>query len=218
MPPMAPRTLETRWRALWQQRGASAPPVGWFDKLIAAWTEPHRHYHTLEHLQESLALFDEVSVLAEHPADVELALWFHDAVYDPGDENNELKSAYLAERAMTIAGSTKDEIGTIRRMILATRHHGRAETPDEALLLDLDLAILGSIPARFDRYEDDIRKEFFAVPWAQYLAGRRRVLRGFQDRERIYRTDHFHGRFDQAARVNLARSLKRLPPLRGLAG
>lgn len=210
--------LEPRWRALWQARGASVPPPGFYERLIAAWSEPQRHYHTIEHLRECLVHFDIVRDLAVHPADVELAIWFHDAVYQPGDDNNELKSAYLAERAMAVAGSSRDEAGTIRRMILATRHGGRPETPDEALLLDLDLAILGAPNARFDRYEDDIRAEFHELPWPAYVTGRRRVLRGFQDRPRLFHTDWFHERFDTQARANLTRSLKRLRPWRGLAG
>lgn len=210
--------LEPRWRALWQARGAIAPPQGFLERLLAAWQEPQRHYHTIEHLRECLVHFDLVRELAVHPADVELAIWFHDAVYQPGDENNEIKSAYLAERAMAVAGCSRDEAGTIRRMILATRHNARPETPDEALLIDLDLAILGAPVARFDRYEDDIRAEFHDLPWRDYVTGRRRVLRSFQDRPRIYQTDYFHERFDTQARANLTRSLKRLRPLRGLAG
>jgi len=215
---MTAPNLEPRWRAMWTRLGAATPPAGVYESLISAWTEPQRHYHTLEHLQECLALFDEVHTLADHSADVELALWFHDAVYQPGEDSNELKSAYLAERALGAAGLAREEAGTIRRMILATRHHARPETPDEALLLDIDLSILGAAPARFDRYEDDIRKEFYAVPWQQYVTGRRRVLRGFQDRPRIYHTGHFHDLLDAPARMNLSRSLKKLPPFRGPGG
>ena len=212
------QNLEPRWRALWKALGAAVPPQGFYEKLITSWKEPQRHYHTLEHLRECLAQLDVVHTLADRPADIELALWFHDAVYEPGDENNELKSAYLAERAMALAGCGKDEAGTIRRMILATRHHGRPESHDESLLIDIDLSILGAPAARFDRYEDDIRAEYHSVPWPLYVTARRRVLRGFHDRPRIYNTDHFHEQLDMQARANLSRSLKRLRPWRGLGG
>ncbi len=175
------QNLEPRWRALWQQLGAAAPPDGVFDRLMTSWCEPHRHHHTPEHLRECSAAIDVVQTLAA-------------------------------------AGRSREAIGTVRRMILATRHRGRLETPDEALLLDIDLGILGAPSARFDRYEDDIRAEFHSVPWPLYVVGRRRVLRGFQDRHRLFNTGHFHDTCGTQARVNLSRSLKRLRPLCGPAG
>lgn len=210
--------LQPRWRLLWQQLGAAVPPPGSYEQLIAAWQQPQRHYHTLEHLRECLALFDEVRTLARQPADVELALWYHDAVYEPGDEHNELRSAYLAEKALAAAGCRREDSGLIRQMILATRHRSRPETADEALLLDIDLAILAAAPARYDRYEDDIRREYHRVSWPTYVSGRRRLLRRFQDRPRLYHTDYLHERFDVAARANLSRALKRLPTTRVLTG
>ena len=206
--------LEPRWRALWHVLGAAAPPEGWLQRLLHCWNEPQRRYHTLEHLRECLGHLDVVRELAQQPAMIELALWFHDAVYEPGDPNNEPNSAYLAERALATAGLGREAAGTIRRMILATRHHGRPETPDEALLLDIDLAILGSPEKRYDRFEDDIRAEYHSVPWAQFVAGRRKVLKGFQDRYAIYHTDWFKAELEEAARQNLKRALKHLPVLR----
>lgn len=207
-----------RWRRMWQALGAASPPPGALDTLLLLWREPQRRYHTLEHLQECLTAFDEVAALAVRPAEVELAIWYHDAVHEVGVDTNETKSAYLAERAMTSAGCDRDAIGRVRNLILATRHHAHPETTDEALLLDIDLAILGSAPARFDRYDTDIREEYHTIPWSKYVAGRRRVLRTFLERPRLYYTGHFHDRLDGPARANLSRVLKRLRPLHGLPG
>ena len=115
---------------------------------------------------------------------------------------------------MTAAGCDHEAIGRVRSMILATRHHAQPQSTDEALLLDIDLAILGSAPARFDRYDADIREEYHAVPFSKYVAGRRQVLRGFLEKPRLYFTGHFHDRLDQPARINLSRALKRLRPTR----
>ena len=207
-----------RWAAMWQALGAAKPPSGAFELLMQHWREPHRRYHTVEHLQECLSLFDEAADLAVKPGEVELAIWYHDAVYEIGVDTNELKSAYLAERAMTTAGCNREAIGRVRSLILATRHHGHPETTDEALLLDIDLAILGSATARFDRFDADIREEYHAVPWSKYVTGRRQVLRGFLERPRLYATGHFHDRLAAAAHTNLSRALKRLQPVRGLPG
>ena len=206
--------LIERWRLLWPRLGVPQPPPGAVETLLLAWREPHRRYHTIEHLDECLAAFADIASLAEQPGEVELAIWYHDAVHDTSSDTNELKSAYLAERAMTAAGCARDAIGRVRSMILATRHHAQPQSTDEALLLDIDLAILGAPIARFDRYDADIREEYHAIPWSKYVAGRRQVLRGFLERPRLYFTGQFHDQFDQHARVNLSRALKRLRPTR----
>ena len=80
--------FEERWQQLWQGIGTPAP-AGLLDALLAAWREPQRHYHTLQHLEECLDHFDSARTLGEHAAEVELALWFHDAVYDVQAHDNE---------------------------------------------------------------------------------------------------------------------------------
>lgn len=207
-----------RWAAMWRALGATTPPPGVFEAVMQHWREPHRRYHTVEHLQECLTAFDGAATLALRPGEVELAIWFHDAIHDIGVDTNELKSAYLAERAMTAAACDRDTIGRVRSLILATRHHAQPETADEALLIDIDLSILGSATARFDRYDADIREEYHAIPWSKYVAGRRQVLRGFLERPRLYLTGHFHDRLAAPAHANLSRALKRLQPMRGLPG
>lgn len=207
-----------RWATLWRALGARTVPADALDALLRHWREPQRRYHTLEHLQECLSAFDEIATLALRPAEVELAIWYHDAIHEIGVDSNELKSAYLAERTMTAAGCDREAIGRVRSLILATRHHGLPESTDEALLLDIDLAILGAPDKRFDRYDADIREEYHTVPWSKYVAARRAVLRGFLERPRLYVTGHFHDRLEAPARANLRRALKRLQPLRGLPG
>lgn len=209
---------DARWAAMWAALGARAAPAGALDVVQHHWREPHRRYHTLEHLLECLNAFDDVVPLATHPAEVELAIWCHDAIYEIGSDTNELKSAYLAERWMTSAGCDREAIGRVRNLILATRHHAQPETTDEALLIDLDLAILGSAPARFDRYDTDIREEYHAIPWTKYVTARRQVLRGFLERPRLFWTGHFHDLLDAPARANLSRTLKRMRPVHGLPG
>ena len=224
MPASHPPTLtriangEERWAAMWRALGATMPPPDAYERLMQHWREPHRRYHTVEHLQECLDAFDDAAELAVKPGEVELAIWYHDAVYEIGVDCNELKSAYLAERAMTAAGCDREAIGRVRSLILATRHHGQPETTDEALLIDIDLSILGGATARFDRFDADIREEYHAIPWSKYVTGRRQVLRGFLERPRLYFTGHFHDRLAAPAHTNLSRALKRLQPVRGLAG
>jgi len=121
------------------------------------------HYHTLQHLEECLALFDELRDQAQHPLEVELALWFHDAVYDLRAHDNEACSARWAEAALTTAGLPPQSIRRIRDLIMATCHGASpasSANPDTALLTDIDLAILGAPTARFADHERRIRAEY----------------------------------------------------------
>jgi predicted metal-dependent HD superfamily phosphohydrolase len=88
-----------------------------------------------------------------------------------------------------------------------TLHANPHRTPDEALLIDIDLSILAAEPARFDAYEQAIRAEYARVPTFIYRAKRRRVLEKFLARERLYVTAACHDQFEASARANLARSI-----------
>lgn len=204
-------TLDASWREAWQALGAAAPP-GLHARLLAAWSEPQRHYHTLQHLDECLALAAALRERMAHPAEVVLALWFHDAIYDVRAHDNKARSAQWASRALGDAGVAPEVRGRIDDLIMATCHGAHAPSParaapDRALLIDIDLAILGADEARFAQYEGQIRAEYGWVPGEVFVAKRRAVLRGFLERERIYSTDAMHARFEARARRNLARAL-----------
>ena len=147
-------------------------------------------------------------MLARRPAEVELALWFHDAVYDPQRKDNEERSADWARASVLAAGCSAEIAGRVAALVLATKSHAApAGDADAALLLDVDLAILGAAPGRFDEYERQIRAEYAHVPEAEFRARRKQVLQGFVERQRIYATDAFHDALEARARTNLATSL-----------
>ena len=186
-----------------------------FDQLVAAYSEPPRYYHTLEHLGE---MFRVVGRLAGSIADmsaVQFAVWYHDAVYDPKATDNEERSADWAEADLKSWGIADSTWAAVRTLILATKHTAEMpDRPDAAAFLDADLAILGAAEARYARYAADIRKEYGWVPEEHYRAGRRAVLEGFLKRERIYRTAVMFDEGEGAARRNLAAEVERLthPP------
>lgn len=162
---------------------------------------PHRRYHTLQHLEECFARFDEIAELAEHPADVELAIWFHDAIYDPHRSDNEQRSADWARSSTGNAN--------VHALVMATRHQAIPRSLDEKVLIDVDLWILGAPPERFDEYEKQVREEYGWVPGLIYRRKRRAILESFVARPAIYRTERFIQRYEAQARANLARSLAR---------
>lgn len=201
------------WKRLWTGVGVEVVPGGLYNQLVRAYGEPQRHYHTLQHLRECLAHFDAAASLARRPAEVELALWFHDAVYDPTRRDNEERSAAWARSGIAAAGCDAAVAERVAQLVLATAaHEAPAGDADAALLLDIDLAILGAAPARFDEYERQVRAEYAHVAEADFRAGRARVLAGFLARPRLYATEAFHGALEQRARANLARSLATLLP------
>jgi predicted metal-dependent HD superfamily phosphohydrolase len=185
------------------------------DELVRAYAAPERHYHNLTHIEAMLSLMRSYEDALSDPQSVEVAIWFHDAVYDTRRHNNEEKSAELA--ADRLAGLLSPErIVLIARMIRATAGHHVPDGLDDsqqrdcALFLDTDLSILGSTPDVFAAYDDAVRCEYAWVPDALWREGRRKVLQGFLDRPAIYASPQFRASHEAAARANLTRSLERL--------
>jgi predicted metal-dependent HD superfamily phosphohydrolase len=166
------------------------------EQLLARYREPHRHYHTLRHLEECFQKFDELRDVASYPDAVEMAIWFHDAIYDPRRDDNEARSADWAKAAVG---------ERVAALVLATRHEAVPADVDAQVLVDVDLAILGAPPARFDEYERQVREEYRWVPEPIYRHQRRQILDRFLARRSIYHTQRFIARYEAQARVNLAR-------------
>ncbi|RVD59523.1 hypothetical protein EN828_10125 [Mesorhizobium sp. M2D.F.Ca.ET.185.01.1.1] len=174
-----------------------------------------RHYHSLAHIQAMLALASEYRHLLDDPQAVEAAIWFHDAIYDSRAKDNEAKSAELAEKKLA-GRASPHRIARIAAMINATATHQLPPLRDEgalndaALLLDMDLAILGAEPAVFDAYEKAVRLEYGWVEEPMWRAGRSAVLKSFLARPHIFYTTEFRLRFEAKARQNIERSLAAL--------
>ena len=175
-------------------------------ELIARYSEPHRRYHTLQHLEECFARFDEIRDLAQHPAEVEIALWFHDAIYDPRRDDNEARSAAWAKSSVPDASAGE----RIHALVMATRHESEPHGADARLMVDVDLSILGAPERRFEEYENQVREEYVFVPDSEYRRGRQAILQRFWSRPTIFSTRTFIERYEAQARANLARALARL--------
>lgn len=192
--------VEWRHPQLQQQLGA---------ELRVAYSEPHRRYHTLQHIEFCLRELGKHWPNAVNLSELRWALLFHDAIYDPRRNDNEARSADWACRVMQELQRPEDQIARVRKLIMATVHAAQAETPDEALLLDIDLSILGADEVTFDEYDRAIRVEYAWVPEEAYRLARSAVLQGFLQRERIFQTAAYRDR-EAIARHNLERALERL--------
>ena len=203
----------TRFQTVWQQLGSHDDGTVVFTELLQAYQQPHRVYHTVSHLEACLDQLCLVQAELERAAEVEIALWFHDAVYAPKAIANEVQSARWATRRLRQLGANPVAIERIAVMIMATTHDREPETQDCALLLDVDLSILGQAPELFAVYEHDIRREYCAIPTAQYCAGRTAILERLLQRPTIYYTHFFRERLEAQARWNLERSILNLNSL-----
>ena len=173
-----------------------------FDGLMELYSEENRAYHNLLHIDRMLSWLDESGEASDA---VELAIWFHDAIYDPWGSLNEAKSAqYFADHF----GAHIDEaLGAgVERLILATDPtRARSGQGDEDLIIDIDLSILGSSPKDYDIYRFSVRSEYSFVSDTDFSAGRSLILEGFLS-QKIYATEFF-SLLESKARSNLKREL-----------
>jgi predicted metal-dependent HD superfamily phosphohydrolase len=213
---MDARELASRaWRGLADRHGCSGAAAGAvLDVLVRAYGEVHRHYHTLDHVAALLRLLDEHGAEVADRDALALAILFHDAVYDPARHDNEQASATFASKRLAGLGYPEVLVAKVVRYIIATQH-GQGNAPpnddaDLALLLDLDLSILAATPTEYRAYAQAIRGEYATVPAELYRSGRRRVLKRFLARERIYHTGKLRSLWEARARANLAREIAEL--------
>ena len=212
---------KARWLDLMSKLGLP-PNEETFEALLKAYSETHRHYHTVEHIDHCLRELDAEISLAREPAEVELALWLHDAVYNPHRSDNEQKSAELAcklgdiprergvspcfpgERGMS-PGS--DRTARVHAHIMATRHEAPAVDPDSQLVVDIDLSILGASETEYARFEENVRKEYRWVPSMIFRHKRAEILESFLARSHIYYTEAFRAKYERQARQNLSNAI-----------
>ena len=180
--------------------------------LEAAYAESHRRYHSRAHIEACLAILAGVEGLSAHERRLlEYAIWWHDAVYDPARSDNEAVSARMAKQDLVTLGESSTVADEVARLILLTKGH--TVCPDDrlgALLVSIDLAVLGGDPEAYDDYAAGVRMEYAFVPEPAFRAGRVRVMQAFLDAAEIYPEPTFSARLEARARANIAREIAAL--------
>lgn len=195
--------MKTRLHRWCQKHGANdRQATALTDSVFAKYSEAPRHYHHLDHIRSSLAHLDRLGWSDDL---LEGAIWFHDVIYDPSRSDNEAASARFFE-ASTSAWIDQEIQAEIARLILATDlRNPRTDDPLEILMVDIDLAILGSDTASYECYRHAIRREYQHIPEKDFKRGRtvilERLLAG-----RIYQSSEFQ-HLEPVARQNLAKEL-----------
>ncbi|WP_412077237.1 hypothetical protein ACLF6K_20665 [Streptomyces xanthophaeus] len=214
------KALHARWRATVAAATATTEhsttpgtpdPAPYADRLLTAWAEPQRRYHTTAHLTDVLLRIDLLEQYAADPAAVRLAAWFHDAVYRPDRSENEERSAALAERALPELGVDPARTAEVARLVRLTVTHDPApgDTNGE-VLCDADLAVLAGAPEAYAAYAAAVRAEYGFVPDDAFRTGRAAVLRQLLDLPRLFRTPYAVTQWEAPARANLAAELDSL--------
>ena len=200
-----------RWLTLMESMGLK-DSLECFDALRSAYSQKHRFYHTVEHINAMLRHFDQVGHLASCPAQLELAIWFHDAIYKIFSKTNERDSAEWAQTFLRVQGYNKEAVQSVYDLIMATQHNDEASsiTEDAKLLVDIDLTILGATPEVYDEFESNVRKEYRLIPSFIYRKKRKELLASFLDNSSIYQTDYFRDKYESTARDNLSRVIAML--------
>lgn len=186
------------------------PSIECYTALCEAYSEKHRFYHTGKHIDAMLGHFDSVQGLSERPGELELAIWFHDAIYKPLSSKNEIDSAKWAQTFLCANDYDQDGVERVVGLIMATIHNGDVQGSEEKLIVDVDLTILGSPEEVYDQFERNVRKEYRLVPSLIYRKKRKELLKAFLTMDSIYNTDHFKNKYEAMARGNINRAIEML--------
>lgn len=191
---------------VWQRAGGTASNAGQvFAELQARYSAAGRYYHTPRHICQCLRQLDHARDGIPRPDYVEIALWFHDAIYDPKARDNEDRSAHLfLSMSSDLACGARQAIASL---IMATVHPSEPSCRDQRYMVDIDLSSFGLTWAEFLRDSRDVRAEFPHLSNDLFLIGQSSFLRGLTGRENFYLTSFFRERLEDQARDNIRRYL-----------
>ena len=184
----------------------------WQDIAIR-YNENQRTYHSLQHIEQLFAQFEQIKHVLNEPHIIALALFYHDVIYAPTRADNELKSAEYTVEALRPYLST-EQCQHIYALIMMTANHELAECSnaqknfDAAYLLDMDLSILGASWSEYEQYAQAVRQEYAHVSNIDYRVGRIAVLTELLAHPTLYLTDYYSTRLETQARQNIKREIK----------
>jgi len=182
--------------------------------VSSRYTEEQRHYHTLVHIEDLLRQADQFESLISDKKAVDLAIIFHDIIYDPKSPTNEEDSAKLFETLLGPSGTstalarslTPELVGKVYQYIIETKKHAVLDSEDNdlRLFIDFDMSILGSDADRYLSYAAQIRKEYIHVPPDVYCTSRAQFLRNLLVQVSHIYSSKEYASFEERARSNIA--------------
>lgn len=175
-----------------------------FSNILQHYSEKDRHYHNLTHIQKMLDFSFMYEDKIQDIDTLQVAIFYHDIIYNSLSKNNEIDSAALAVEQLSSTNFPKEKIRLVEQFIVSTQKHFLLIAhSDLDYFLDFDLAILGTERTVYEDYAEKIRKEYKWVPSFLYNKNRKKVLQHFLEREHIYFTATFRNQYEIIARENL---------------
>lgn len=191
------------WRNTWQGLGVGQPNIELLRKVLYFYAMTERPYYNLTRLDECLELLPHVTKFAMYPYELEVAVWFHGAIFQEHRMNSEQKSAEWAYTATVKEGVSKEAAKRIYHMIIATNPENKPAKLDEKIMVDIDLSILGADQMRYREYEKQLREQYRWIPEPTFIRRRQKLLFSYLKREHIFNTAFFNREFEEQARENI---------------
>lgn len=199
-----------RFTALWKRCAVNgAARVDIYEELVRRYAEPHRHYHTSAHIEHCLAQFDLATSRMDNPDAVEMGLWFHDVIYEPGSSDNEQRSAELFN-GLSDGHVDAEFLRIVNDLIMVTAHPEHPRSLDEQYIVDVDLSSFGLPWDKFRADSEAVRREYRHQADEEFYPGQIRFLRKLLARRTFFFTEFFRARYEAGARANIAGYLKEL--------
>ena len=198
--------VECRFLEICSELNINTAKELWID-VCNLYSEPHRFYHTLNHIKEMLDLSKQYSSKLKNKTAVDLAIIYHDVIYKPMSKSNEEDSAaYFEEHFVSSVNPTLKNI--VSNYIIETKKHSASESEDEdlKLFIDFDMHILAVDREKYLVYAAQIRKEYCHVERSDYCSERAKFLQATaQSSSSIYASESYlHEGYDARAKDNLA--------------
>jgi predicted metal-dependent HD superfamily phosphohydrolase len=175
-----------------------------YQLLIDAYNEKQRVYHTQQHIEDCLTLFDEIKDQLQNADSVELAIWFHDAIYQINSRENEELSAdlFMNMSEEILIPTTRHQV---YQHIIATLHNGSEMLEhDSRYMVDIDLSSFGLPWDKFIQNSLEVRQEMSHIPDEIFYPKQCAFQQSLLKHGRFYQTDYFFKNYEQRALNNIA--------------
>lgn len=202
--------MEQRFDKLCNQLNLPIQEISiWRQELFNNYEQDNRYYHNLVHIYNFIQLFEEHKSSIERPLLFEVAIWWHDAIYEAKRNDNETRSAQLAVRCWKNHLSSTD-LKYIAILISSTEKHlPLIEENDVHYFLDMDLSILATNNQVYQQYVHYIEKEYTTYyPKMLYNIGRKKAMKNFHSRPKLYFTAFFYENYEFQAKSNIKLELE----------
>lgn len=182
----------------------------YWTEIKTCYSESNRFYHNIHHLNNFIEQLLPIKDQIEDWTTMIFSIAYHDIIYNTLKQDNEEKSAALADERLTEVMYPAAQKEKCRRQILATKQHTANDDTDTNYFTDADLSILGYDKSTYQLYTEQIRKEYKFYPDLLYKPGRKKVLKDFLAMNPIFKTEHFRNKFEAQAKINIAEELRSL--------